>query len=276
MPRPCSIRPIRDGRATEPVFRPASHTTLTRLVCSYCIAPSLTFKPPMVPKFRHSRVAEVTTTFLTPWNWYSERLIPRPALPGLYRRITEHPGPRSLPTQPCNRGPIPAEETVVKRENSSSLWVGGWRASLWNPHPFLSTPPRVGIACFQFCLFCLMLPTLSLYEERVCLWVYTLCAFIYFYICILHSNRDFMHRIKRFPPISLGLSFCWIIQLSMWRDFFFLDKFTILSFPFSLGFLIRLKPITLRSKLGMETLPIYVVAKGCCLMHTASNRSAAR
>lgn len=33
-------------------------------------------------------------------------------------------------------------------------------------------------------------------------------AWFYFYICILHGNRDFMHRIKRFPPISLGLSFC--------------------------------------------------------------------
>lgn len=118
-PRPCSLRPIRDSRATEPVSRPVSHTTLTRLPCSYCIAPLLTFKPPMVPTFQRSRAAEVTTTFLAPPNQCFERLIPRPALPG----------PLLPPTQPCNHGPTPAEETAVKREKprfALSGWVGSW------------------------------------------------------------------------------------------------------------------------------------------------------
>lgn len=78
--------------------------------------------------------------------------------------------------------------------------------------------------------------SLPTWEERVCLWLCTRCAFVYFYICILHSNRDFMHRTKLFPPISLGLSFCWIIQLLCGLHGLLLDKFTTLSFPFHWNF----------------------------------------
>lgn len=116
MPRPRSIRPIRDSKATEPVFRPASHIALNRLVCPYYIALSLTFQPPMVPTFQHSKDAEVTTTFPTPWHQYLERLTPKASS----SKQSIH-GPRFLSPQSHNCVPMPAEEAAAEREGSSLI-----------------------------------------------------------------------------------------------------------------------------------------------------------
>lgn len=198
MPRPCSIRPIRDSRATEPVFRPASHTTLNRLVCPYYIALSLIFQPPMAPTFQHSKDAELTTTLPVPWNRYLERSTLRPSLPNRASRATV---PTYTATQLCScscRGKLLREKVPVHSE-----WVAGEPA--FEILAFPSYPTKVWLCLVS--ILAVSPHALCVCRKGVFVGLHPR-AFVYFYICILHSNRDFMHRIKRFPPISLGLSFC--------------------------------------------------------------------
>lgn len=122
-------------------------------------------------------------------------------------------------------------------EASLVLWtLSGWGTSLWNLDPFPSMLPRVGTTWFRFWLLCFMVQkSFSICGLGVFVDLPPLCI-LYFYICMLHSNRDFMHQIKLFPPISLGLAFCWIIQPLCGLRGLLLDKFTTLRFPFHWNF----------------------------------------
>lgn len=96
---------------------------------------------------------------------------------------------------------LPHLETATYTEDACSVlpkpeWAENYSLKSW-PFPICQESAWLG-----FNLGCCTSSYRSLppYVERVCLWIYTHCAFVYFYICILHSNRDFMHRIKLFPP----------------------------------------------------------------------------
>lgn len=144
-----------------------------------------------------------------------------------------------LSIRPPNSLPVPAPwnsyPDVRGKFSLVKVWVGSKLSFTFLAFSYLFCQ-ELALLGLNFDCYASWYRSLFTYVERVCLWIYTHCAFVYFYICILHSNRDFMHRIKLFPPISLGLSFCWIIQLLYGLHGLLLDKFTTLSFPFHWNF----------------------------------------